>query len=383
MRKRINSCIALILSLALVMTSFIFVDAANATIKEGKTVTLKAYAYQTFEFTPSLYGYYDVVLVRASGTTIYPQTIYFSYQWNLQNQVRYDLEGEDIYTIYCFDRDPVKFTVDNNANETLKIKIREHKHFGDYTIPKGGIKQMGDTYKAANVTCTCKGCEKEIREKNIYWTLSDDTFEYNGKNQRPVITVDNPFVEEGFFDLHESSREVLGPKAQRIGVVGGDDYVTEYEKINWDRQSIEPGVYRVTIQFEDFNRTLSFKYRIVPKGTEITKLTPGKKAFAIEWEPQTEKTTAYEVRYGLKKKLTSDNSQKFRVQGADVTNSKASKLKAGTTYYVQVRTVVENDLSGNVYSDWSKVKKVTTKKAATKKKTTKKKTAKKTTKKKK
>ena len=104
------------------------------------------------------------------------------------------------------------------------------------------------------------------------------------------------------------------------------------------------------------SKTVHFK--IIPKTTSIKALNPVRKGFKVTWLKKTTQTTGYQVRWSLKSSMAKD-TRKLIKSNKTVTFRK-TKLKAGKTYYVQVRTY--KTVKGMKYwSKWSAKKKVKTK----------------------
>ena len=119
------------------------------------------------------------------------------------------------------------------------------------------------------------------------------------------------------------------------------------------------GSYKVTVKGKGAyagSKTATFK--IVPKGTPITKEKSTKKGFTVTWRKQRKETTGYQIRYSTSKSMKGAKAK--TVKGASKSSLKVSKLKGGKKYYVQVRTYKK--VGGKTYcSSWSKAKAVKTK----------------------
>ena len=167
--------------------------------------------------------------------------------------------------------------------------------------------------------------------------LSKTTLKYNGKTQKPTVTVKNS----------------NGTKLKE-----GKDYTVKYAK-----GCKNVGQYTVTITLKGkYSGTKTLTFKIVPKGTSISKLTAGKKQFTAKWDKQTTQTTGYELRYSTKSSMS--GAKTVTVKKNKTTSSTVKKLKKGKKYYARVRTyklVKINGKNVKLYSSWSKVKSVKTK----------------------
>ena len=109
----------------------------------------------------------------------------------------------------------------------------------------------------------------------------------------------------------------------------------------------------------NYTGTLTATFNIVPKGTNLSKVTAKKKSFLAKWKKQTAQTSGYELQYATNAKF---KGAKIKTVKKNKTTSIAvKKLKSKKKYYVRVRTyktVKINGKSTKLYSNWSKAKKV-------------------------
>lgn len=170
-------------------------------------------------------------------------------------------------------------------------------------------------------------------------SLSKTTFTYNGKNQKPAVTI----------------KDKSGKK-----LVKGTDY-----SITYPSSSKNVGQYTVTIQFKGaYVGKVTKSFKIAPKTTSISKLTSGKKKLTVKWKKQSTQTTGYEIQYSTDKNFKK-NKKTVTVAKNKTTSKTISKLQAKKKYYVRVRTyktVKVNGKNTKIYSSWSKAKSVVTKK---------------------
>lgn len=109
----------------------------------------------------------------------------------------------------------------------------------------------------------------------------------------------------------------------------------------------------------NYTGTLTAVFNIVPKGTNLSKVTAKKKSFLAKWKKQSAQTSGYELQYATNAKF---KGAKIKTVKKNKTTSIAvKKLKSKKKYYVRVRTyktVKINGKSMKLYSNWSKAKKV-------------------------
>ena len=222
---------------------------------------------------------------------------------------------------------------------------------GEVTKASQVIKATGHKYKTTTTKATqkkdgsvitkCTVCgavkSKTVIAKASSVKLSKTSFTYNGKTQKPSVTV------------KDSKGKTLK---------NGTDYTVKYSK-----GCKNVGQYTVTITFKGkYSGTKTLTFKIVPKGTSISKLTAGKKQFTAKWSKQTTQTTGYELQYSTKSSMS--GAKTVKINKNKTTSSTVKKLKGKKKYYVRVRTyktVKINGKSVKLYSSWSKVKSVKTK----------------------
>ena len=118
------------------------------------------------------------------------------------------------------------------------------------------------------------------------------------------------------------------------------------------------GKYKVTIKGKgSYTGSKTVYFRINPKGTYVTGLCKGKKAFTVKWKKQSVQTSGYQIRYSSSSSMK--NAKYYTIKSTKTTSKTISKLRSDRKYYVQVRTykVVKGD---RYYSSWSKMKSVRT-----------------------
>ena len=191
--------------------------------------------------------------------------------------------------------------------------------------------------KSGSIVMKCKVCGTVISNTAISYpktiTLSKTSVAYTGKVQKPVITV-------------------KGSDGKKIS---SSNYTLTY---SGDCKSV--GKHTVKITFKgNYDGSVSKSFTIVPKGTNINKLSAMSKGFTAKWKKQKKQTTGYEIQYSTSSKF--GGARKLIVSKNSVTSKKITKLKKKKKYYVRIRTYkTVNNVK--YYSAWSKAKAVTTKK---------------------
>ena len=188
----------------------------------------------------------------------------------------------------------------------------------------------------------CTECSTKLENYTISKVerveLSSASYTYNGKVQKPSVTV------------KDSKGKTLK---------NGTDYTVSYSS-----GCKNVGRYTVKVTLKgNYSGSKAMTYNINPKGTSVSKVTAAKKGFKVTWKKQATQTTGYQVQYSTSSKFKS--AKTVTISKNKTTSKSISKLTAKKKYYVRVRaykTVKINGKSVKLYSDWSKAKNVTTKK---------------------
>ena len=206
------------------------------------------------------------------------------------------------------------------------VEYKNNVNAGTATITVTGLESAGFTGTA---TGTFKINPKKVTPAIA---LSKTSFVYNGKAQKPTVTVK----------------------------IGSTKLATSNYSLTWASGCKNVGKYTVKAvgkgNYSFTTKALSFT--IVPKGTALTGVVAAKKAFTAKWGKQATQTTGYEVQYALNAKFKS--AKIATVKGAKVVSKKVIKLKSKKKYYVRVRTY-KTVGSAKYCSAWSKASTVTVK----------------------
>lgn len=234
-------------------------------------------------------------------------------------------------TKYTYNQDVKKPSV------TIKYNGMTLKNGTDYTLKyanninagTGSVAIMGKGNYTGSVEKTFTIGKKSISQTNI--KLSDTSYTYNGKTQKPTVTV----------------------KLNGIKLKNGTDYSISYKNNKY------VGSASVTIKgVGNYIGTVVKTFKINPKNTSLISLSKGNKQITAKWKKQTTQTTGYQVQYSTSKSFKS--AKTVTVKKNKTTSTTIKKLKAKKTYYVRVRTY--KTVKGKKYcSSWSKVKNVKTK----------------------
>ncbi len=292
------------------------------------------------------------------------------YRLHLSNGKTYDIENysmwcgsaskePDGYWSYyeCSTADGRKFGIEFTYNDSKpnELKVLVNSRYSD-TSPWVVVKtknkhthtwNSGTVTKKASLTTngvktyTCKSCKATKTEaipKASNIKLSKTAYTYNGKVQKPSVTV------------KDSKGKALK---------NGTDYNVSYPK---GMKNVGKYTVKVTLK-GNYSGSKSMTYNINPKGTSVSKVTAAKKGFKVTWKKQTTQTTGYQVQYSTSSKFKS--AKTVTISKNKTTSKSVGKLSAKKKYYVRVRTYKTVKIGGKsvkLYSGWSKAKSVTTKK---------------------
>ena len=216
-------------------------------------------------------------------------------------------------------------------NHTKKYNVGQHDEYEKTYVPFN-IAKKKDGYGKMY----CNNCGEYIETVKypcpVKFTLSATSYTYDGKAKKPSmkVTYSN------------------GLKA----TLTGDELTYKANK--------NVGTATAKADFGDGNvKTLSFK--INPKGTALSKVTAGKKAFTATWKKQATQTTGYQLQYSTSSKFTAKTTKTVTVSKNGTTKTTIKKLSGKKKYYVRIRTYKTVGKT-KYYSSWSKSKTVTTKK---------------------
>ena len=291
------------------------------------------------------------------------------YRLHLSNGKTYDIENysmwcgsaskePDGYWSYyeCSTADGRKFGIEFTYNDSKpnELKVLVNSRYSD-TSPWVVVKtknkhthtwNSGTVIKKASLTTngvktyTCKSCKATKTEaipKASNIKLSKTAYTYNGKVQKPSVTV----------------------KDSKGKALKSTDY-----KIDYPKGMKNVGKYTVKVTLKgNYSGSKSMTYNINPKGTSVSKVTAAKKGFKVTWKKQTTQTTGYQVQYSTSSKFKS--AKTVTVSKNKTTSKSVGKLSSKKKYYVRVRTYKTVKIGGKsvkLYSGWSKAKSVTTKK---------------------
>ena len=226
--------------------------------------------------------------------------------------------------------------LDGFSDNPIKVTVGHNTHTYKQMVTKATTAKDGQSYKKCSVCGAVTGKTVIAKASNI--KLSKTAYTYNGKVQKPSVTVKN---------------------SKGKALKNGTDY-----KISYPKGMKNVGKYTVKVTLKgNYSGTKSLTYNINPKGTSVSKVKAAKKGFKVTWKKQATQTTGYQVQYSTSSKFK--KAKTVTISKNKTTSKSVSKLSAKKKYYVRVRTYKTVKIGGKsvkLYSGWSKAKSVTTKK---------------------
>ena len=174
--------------------------------------------------------------------------------------------------------------------------------------------------------------------KNTTIRLSKTVFTYNGKVQKPAVTVTY--------------------RGKKLKV--RKDYTLTYSK---GRKN--PGFYTVTVKGTgSYTGTVKKTFRINPVGARLATMTSlaGGTTLKLTWKRPSRAIFGYQIRYSTRKDFKSAKVQ--TLSGATKLTTTLRRLKPGTRYYLEIRTFYRYTKTKSIYSAWSRLTAKTTAKKA-------------------
>jgi len=163
-------------------------------------------------------------------------------------------------------------------------------------------------------------------------SLSKTSYTFNGKVQKPTVTV----------------KDYKGNKIS-----------SSYYTVSYASGCKNVGTYKVTIKFKGrYSGIKTLTFKIVPRAASINKLTAGNKKLTVKLNRSLQQSTGYQIQYSTSKKFTSYKTK--TISNYKTSSTTLTGLKAKTTYYVRVRTYKMVNKT-KIYSGWSTIKYIKTK----------------------
>ena len=174
-----------------------------------------------------------------------------------------------------------------------------------------------------------------------------------------VAMVVTSFSGTGSFAIHTRAASQLGKVTSLTLTVNSRPAAS----LSWDQVAGGADSYKIyrnnkaTVIIKGigaYKGTCKKSFRILPKGTKLTRAKTNKKAIALAWKKNVKQTTGYQIQYGLKKSLKGAKIKTLKNKAGRLT---LKGLKSRKKYYIRIRTY--KTIGKKKYcSRWSKEKKV-------------------------
>ena len=300
-------------------------DVGYLTSKGTKTITFDK-SYVILKELPSYFLESSIKIAGYQGKIKLKVDEYGNYYIDVNK------DGSNDFYLYMYEEDPGdgpdEYIVQPYI-KALKTAAKYGSTEATFSVNKSG--KFGEFYTDYEIRALTyyskvvfKLPRKSIKNANI--TLNKTSFVYNGESQKPTATVKD------------------GTKK----LVKGTDY-----SVSGARKKVGKGTLTITGKGK-YKDTRKFTFKVVPKGTSISSISPLYKGFKVVWKKQATETSGYQVCYA--------NNADFKdkhiktVSGSSMTSRSVTKL-ASKKYWVKVRTY--KTVNGEkFYSKWSDVKTV-------------------------
>ena len=176
----------------------------------------------------------------------------------------------------------------------------------------------------------CSVCKKETGKTTVYKAssvkLSKTTYTYNGKAQKPTVTV----------------------KDSKGNKIASSNYTVKYAT-----GGKNVGVHKVTVTFKGkYSGTKTLTYTINPAKTSVIRIASYKSMLAVYITKKTAQVSGYEVQYSTNRSFS--GAKTVALSGATKTTATINCSAGKNAYFVRVRTY--KTVNGKkYYSGWSSV----------------------------
>lgn len=223
-------------------------------------------------------------------------------------------------------------TVKDATGRQMVYKTDFTVSYSNYNSTNAGNYKMTVKFIGKYAGYASKTIDYKIKAKTTLpsISLSKGSFIYNGKAQKPSVT-----VKDG---------------SQKL--VYNTDYTVSYS----NSSSKYVGKYTVTIKMKgNYSGSKTIGYFINPKGTEFLPSNKGgfkaiSKGFTLKWNKQSTQTSGYQIQYSTRSDFK--NAATVTIANPNTTSYTSKGRAAKTRYYVRIRTYKK--VSGKTYySAWN------------------------------
>lgn len=201
-----------------------------------------------------------------------------------------------------------------------------------YTVsfPKG-LKNAG-TYKVS------------VKLKGNYSGTKTATFKINPKKVTPSVNL-------------TKSAFVYNGKIQKPGItvkIGGTKLASSKYQLIWSKGLTNVGTYNIVCKLKgNYTGTKTVSYKINPQATSIRSAVGFTKTMVVKWGKKDKQITGYQIQYCPDRKFAT-GTRTMNVVGANNVSKTINKPVSGKNYYVRLRTYKKAGKK-TFYSTWSPV----------------------------
>lgn len=223
--------------------------------------------------------------------------------------------------------DGEKFYTCKVCGETRTEIIKASHKYKVKAVKKATLKKNGSKKKVCKV---CGHKTTSVIPRPVKFKLSKKKYVYNGKARKPGVTVTD---------------------------AKGNTIKSKYYTVSYSSNK-KAGKARVTVKFKrNYSGIKKLAFKIIPEGTVIKRVTGISKKIKVVWKKKSG-ISGYQLQVAAKSDFSGKTT--INVKGSKKVSKVVKKLKAGTKYFVRIRTYKTVGKS-KYYSKWSKVKIATTK----------------------
>ncbi len=183
----------------------------------------------------------------------------------------------------------------------------------------------------------------------VYFDAEDSAYGY-----RAILNV--------FFYSTGICRDAFAIPSSQINVISRNPKINKVKKVSGKICVFPKKNGKFTFDVKTLKGTVIYTFSNTSSAFKNVKITATvkskkKKTAAVSWSPMISDFTGYEIQYSTDKKFRKGVKKKV-VKGAKKNKATLKKLKSKKTYYVRVRSYLDQGSGEKAYTSWSKVKKV-------------------------
>ena len=199
----------------------------------------------------------------------------------------------------------------------------------------------------------------------------EENYSFVGKLNRKKITVPSQVyngvqavtvVPKFVYSETEGTERNIDPACYTLTYYNSKGVVISADKVkNIGKYSVDINFCSATNSKDSLagiKKISKLTFKVVPEGTTLADVTPGKKSLKVKWNRRIVRTDGYQIQYSTNSKFGS--AKTVTVSKNSTASKKISNLKAKKTYYVRVRTY-RTVSKTKYYSAWSEAMKAKTK----------------------